>query len=217
MTVTHRIGDDWIMAYAAGGLSFGEEMIVASHLSYLPDAKSSLSIAEEAGGALLEKLAPATMSPDALAQTLARLGAEPPTAEAVAKPAARGVLPAPLASWLGRDVDELGWSFLGPGMRKVMLWRGGNDERLWMLRARAGVRIPDHGHSGSELVLVLKGSISDPHGRFGIGDIEETDTSDFHGLEVGPEDGECICLALTHGPVRFRSLVAKLMQPFIGL
>lgn len=223
--VTHRLGDEWLMAYAAGTLSEGQSLLVASHLSFLDDAPVRLAAAEAAGGGLIDRLAPERMEPDALARTLAMIDApsEKGGREAAPLPAAgpqakgNGTLPAPLRAWLGRDVDDLGWSFLGPGMKKVKLWRGGpNDQRLWMLRARPGVKIPKHGHSGTELVLVLKGSFEDPHGRFAAGDVEESDAAEMHSLQIGTEE-ECICLAVTEGPTRFDGWIARTLQPFIGL
>ena len=223
--VAHRLGDEWLMAYAAGALSEGQSLLVASHLSFIDDAPARLAAAEAVGGALIDDLAPDLMAPGALAQTLARLdAAEPPRPAALPAagdnylPAAGDdPLPAPLRDWLGRGVDELKWSFLGPGMKKVKLWRGGpNDQRLWMLRAQPGIQVPKHGHRGTELVLVLKGSFSDPHGRFRPGDVEESDDSRMHALGID-EGEECICLALTEGPIRFESWPARLVQPFIGL
>lgn len=222
--ITHRLGDEWIMEYAAGTLSEGEAVLVASHLSFLPDSERSLNAAEAIGGSLLENEASAAMAPDALAAVLARIDApandEVATLEPAVPPAhaaENDVLPAPLRKWLGlKNVDDLEWSFMGPGMKKVMLWRGPGDQRVWMLRARPGTNIPVHGHRGTELTLVLKGAFKDPHGRFARGDIEEKNEADMHGLTI--EDGEeCICLALTEGPIRLKGLAARLIQPFIGL
>ncbi len=217
--VTHRLGEEWLMAYAAGSLSEGQSLLVACHLSFLDDAAPRLAVAEAAGGALLDTLAPERMAPEALARTLARL--DEAQAEITARPRVENKpadpLPPPLRAWLGRGVDDLNWSFLGPGMKKVKLWRGGpNDQRLWMLRARPGVKIPKHGHSGTELVLVLKGSFEDPHGRFAAGDVEESDDTEMHSLQIGTEE-ECICLAVTEGPTRFDGWIARALQPFIGL
>jgi len=216
--VTHRLGDEWLMAYAAGALSEGQSLLVAAHLSFLDDAAERLTVAEAAGGALLETVSPDLMAPDALAQTLARLDAPLPATPAPApRRESSDPLPAPLRDWLGGGVDDLNWSFLGPGMKKVKLWRGGpGDQRLWMLRAQPGIQVPKHGHRGTELVLVLKGSFSDPHGRFRPGDVEESDDARMHALGID-EGEECICLALTEGPIRFESWIARAIQPFIGL
>lgn len=222
--ITHRLGDEWIMEYAAGTLSEGEAVLVASHLSYRPDAARSMEAAEAIGGSLLENEAGATMAPDALAAVLSRIDEPAPDERPVssapppALPATTGrVLPGPLREWLGvNDVEDLDWSFMGPGMKKVMLWRGPGDQRVWMLRARPGTEIPVHGHRGTELTLVLKGAFKDPHGRFARGDIEEKNEADMHGLTI-EEGEECICLALTEGPIRLKSFAARLIQPFIGL
>lgn len=213
----HQLGDEWIMAYAAGTLSEGASLMVASHLSFLPDACEKVSAAEAVGGALLDTMTPLGMNEDALNRTLALLESAPQEQTTMPEHAPRSqTLPQPLREWLGCDVDDLKWSLLGPGMKKVKLWRGKNDERLWMLRAQPGVQIPKHGHNGTELTLVLKGSFTDPHGTYVRGDIEETDTSHSHGLTIGMGE-ECICLALTNGPIRFESMAARLLQPFIGL
>lgn len=216
-TPKHVLGDEWIMAYAAGTLSEGASLMVASHLSFRPHALHEVAAAEAVGGALLDAMMPETLPDDALSRTLALLDApEAPTIPRQSPPPTSDTLPAPLRQWLGRDVNDLPWSFLGPGMKKVKLWRGPNDERLWMLRAQPGVAIPRHGHNGSELTLVLKGSFSDPSGTYRRGDVEEKDDTDSHGLTIGMGE-ECICLALTNGPIRFESLSARLLQPFIGL
>lgn len=215
-TPKHVLGDEWIMAYAAGALSEGAALMVASHLSFRPDAMREITAAEAVGGALLDAMTPETLSDDALNRTLARLDAPETPMPYRPSPPSSDTLPAPLREWLGRDVNDLPWSFLGPGMKKVKLWRGPNDERLWMLRAQPGVDIPRHGHNGSELTLVLKGSFSDPSGTYRRGDVEEKDETDSHGLTIGLGE-ECICLALTNGPIRFESLAARLLQPFIGL
>ncbi len=219
--ITHRLGDEWIMEYAAGTLSEGEAVLVASHMSYRPDAARTVEAAEAIGGSLLEGETGTAMAPDALAAVLSRIDEPVPGKQPVrpAPPPATTdrVLPAPLREWLGvDDVEDLDWSFMGPGMKKVMLWRGPGDQRVWMLRARPGTEIPVHGHRGTELTLVLKGAFKDPHGRFARGDIEEKNEADMHGLTI-EEGEECICLALTEGPIRLKSVAARLIQPFIGL
>lgn len=214
MTVTHRLGDEWLMAYAAGALTEGEAVMVATHLSFDPEAAIRLGAAEAVGAAMLEDLPAEPVADGALATVLDRLDGPEPAAAPAPRTGTR--LPGPLFDYVGRDLDDLPWSFLGPGMRKVRLWDGPNDQRLWMLRAKPGTRIPHHGHNGTELTLVLQGSFSDVNGRFGPGDVEETDESLDHDLTIDPGE-ECVCLALTQGPIRFSGVIARAVQPFIGL
>lgn len=218
MNVTHRMGAEWIMAQAAGTLSEGEALLVASHLSYVPTARADMATAAAAGGMLLENLAPTPLAEDALNRALARLyePEEKPAQRAADMQIGSPLLPAPLQHWLGRDIEELKWRFLGPGMRQATLWRGKNKDRLWMLRAKPGTSVPRHGHGGVELTLVLCGSITDPTGTYRRGDVQEMNVADTHELMVGTEE-ECICLAYTQGQMRFKGIIAKLMKPFLGL
>jgi putative transcriptional regulator len=168
---------------------------------------------------MLDGLAPEPVAGDALNRVLARLYEPEPAAEekSLRPRTPDQTLPAPLQRWLGRDdVEALKWSFLGPGMRKVILWRGEDDACLWMLRAKAGTKVPRHGHGGVELTLVLTGSIEDPSGTYRRGDVQEMNVAHTHGLTVGPEE-ECICLAYTKGRMRFSGRIARMMQPFLGI
>jgi putative transcriptional regulator len=216
---THRLGTEWILGHAAGTLNEGEMLLVASHLSFVPEAASEIRTAEAVGGMMLDGLAPDDMADDALNRALARLHEPEAEADAEIRPpqTTDGVLPPPLRRWLGHDdVETLKWSFLGPGMRKVVLWRGEDGACLWMLRARAGTSVPRHGHRGVELTLVLTGSIEDPSGLYRRGDVQEMNVAHTHALTVGPEE-ECVCLAYTKGRMRFSGRIARMMQPFLGI
>jgi putative transcriptional regulator len=76
--------------------------------------------------------------------------------------------------------------------------------------------VPDHGHNGDEWTLVLKGSYHTELGRFGVGEVDVADQEIEHQPLID-QDEECICLVLTSGPIRLKSLVGRIMQPFIGL
>lgn len=225
MSVTHHLGGEWIMAYASGALSEGEAVLVASHLSFLPDARKHIAVAEAMGGALIECLAPSPMETVALADALARIDGmhdaphDPrpfrPSASA-SQPGGGHGLPAPLHQWMGGDLDALDWNFLGPGMRKATLWGDTDGQRLTMLRARPGARIPRHDHSGTELVLVLRGHFFDERGIFRPGDVNERHVNEAHAVTIGRGE-ECMCLALTHGPLLFESPFVRLFQRIAGL
>ena len=75
--------------------------------------------------------------------------------------------------------------------------------------------VPEHGHTGEEWTLVLNGSYH-TDSQFVAGDIEMADDDIDHQPMIDPDE-ECICLVFTSGPLRFKSLAAKVAQPFIGL
>lgn len=213
MSAAHTIQDEWLLSYAAGALSPGRALIIASHAAYRDDVQEKVADAEAIGGALLESIGSSDVDPRVLERLLDRLEDSPPEVP-IARPGE--VFPEPLIEFVGGGVDSLKWRFMGPGMSHVRLWNGPNDERLWLLRARGGVEVPEHGHNGEEWTLVLKGAFRTAAGRYGTGDMDLADESVEHQPVIEPDE-ECICLALTHGPIRFKSLAARLAQPFIGL
>ena len=76
--------------------------------------------------------------------------------------------------------------------------------------------MPAHTHRGLEFTLVLSGAFSDTTGRYARGDMQEADDSLDH--QPWAEPGEdCICLAITEAPLRFKSLAARAVQPFLGI
>jgi len=101
-------------------------------------------------------------------------------------------------------------------MSSARLWNGPNDERLWLLRARGGVEVPEHGHNGDEWTLILKGSYLTSAGQFGVGDLDVSGVETVH-QPIIDADEECICLVMTEGPIRLKSLMARMVQPIIGL
>ena len=85
-----------------------------------------------------------------------------------------------------------------------------------MLRIPAGKPVPEHGHRGRELTLVLKGAFRDGDLLFARGDVEDADEHLEH-QPIATEREDCICLAVTDAPLRLKSLAARIVQPFIGI
>lgn len=215
MNVAHKIQDEWLVSHAAGALDVGRSLLVASHVAYHDDLKASLADAEAIGGALLESAGKAEVDAAVFDQVLKRLDDVAESARN-ADAARAGDIPEPLYEFLGCGLDKLSWRMMGPGMSSSRLWNGPNDERLWLLKARGGVQVPEHGHNGEEWTLILKGAYQTSLGHYGVGDIDVADESITHQPVI--DDGqECICLVMTHGPIRFKSPLARLAQPFIGL
>jgi putative transcriptional regulator len=88
--------------------------------------------------------------------------------------------------------------------------------QLRLLRIGAGRAMPEHGHGGEEITMVLKGAYVDHMGRFAAGDVADLD-EDIEHRPVVEQDGDCICLVATERPTRFKSLAARIMQPFVGI
>ena len=221
----HLVDDAWYLDYAAGALdSEAHGVLMTSHVELSDAARQRVAMLDRIGGAVLDTRESAGDSPglpfDA-DDILARIDAgEDGTLSRNAAPDPSGrediVLPPALQAYLERTGTPVRWSFLGPGLRKAILWRGEAGETLWLLRARPGVSIPQHGHRGSELTLVLKGSFWDGDQQYRCGDLEEADPGVEHDIRID-EAGECVCLALTEGKLRFDSPLLRAFQVFTGL
>jgi putative transcriptional regulator len=63
---------------------------------------------------------------------------------------------------------------------------------------------------------VLRGAFVDETARFGPGDIEVANEAMDH-MPVADIGADCICLAATDAPLRFRALMPRLAQPFLRI
>lgn len=211
MTIKHHLSDQLLMGYAAGNLPEAFSLVVATHVSLCDECRAWLETFETVGGAVLAAET-AEMSEASLEACLARLG-QPETAP---KPAPRrGLFPSPLAGYVGGDLEKVRWKPLGMGVRQAILPTAkGATARL--LYVPAGQSVPDHGHRGLELTLVLQGAFRDEKARFGPGDVEVADERDEH-TPIAEAGADCICLAATDAPLRFKGLVSRLLQPIFRI
>lgn len=213
MTIQHHLSDKLLMAYAAGELPEAFSLVVATHVSLCDDCRAQLATFEVVGGAVLDQCDLATLSDDSLNACFARIDALPPSRVAPRKRA--GMFPTPLADYVGGDLGRVKWRSLGGGVRQAILPTGkGASARL--LHIPAGQAVPDHGHRGMELTLVLQGAFRDDADRFGPGDVEIADQATEH-TPIAEAGMDCICLAATDAPLRFNGLIPRLAQPFFRI
>lgn len=218
MTIKHHISDELLLEYATGALEEGWSMAVATHLALCPHCRQRLSCMEDTGGALLEALPnAASASDDSWAALKARLNAPKPAPKSETVPKASSpVFPQPLRDYIGADMDQLKWKPLGLGAYHYPIRTGNPDIYVRLLRIPAGKPVPEHSHRGRELTLVLKGSFRDHNGHFGRGDFEETDETIEH-QPIASAGEDCICLAVTDAPLRFKSRIVRFIQPILGI
>ncbi|HEY8579224.1 MAG TPA: ChrR family anti-sigma-E factor [Beijerinckiaceae bacterium] len=207
--------DELFAAYGAGALDPARHALVASHLLLKPENRRFVRALEAASGsALAAQEAPPLARRDA--RLAAIFAAQPaPLHAPVAAPAdaASDTLPAPLRRFIGADLGALAWRFVIPGVRECKLGAvGGGDASL--IHVRAGRRLPQHTHEGSELTLVLTGAFRDQQGRYARGDIALADSAIDHSPQVD-DDGDCLCFAVTDAPLRLTSPIGRLVERFL--
>ncbi len=215
MAVTHHIGDEFLMAYAAGVLPEAFSVVVAAHVSLSDDSRARLGAYETVGGAVLDTVEPAEVDGSALAATLARIKGHAPTPRAPAPRRRPGILPDAVQRYVGGDVGAVAWRGVGRGVKQAILPTG-DGAKVRLLYIPSGMAMPDHSHGGTEMTLVLQGAYRDADGAFHRGDIEVADEDVQHTpIAFGPDD--CICLAATDARLRFTSVLPRLAQPFLRI
>ena len=212
--IKHHLTDALLMGYAAGSLPEAFNLVVATHISMCDTCRAALAEFEAVGGEVMLDADPVDMAEDALTAAMARIMAAPRSEQPKAAPV-RGVFPAPLRDYVSGDLDRVKWRKIGGGVSQMVLKTdGGASVRL--LRIPAGTAVPDHGHRGTELTLVLQGAFVDETDRFGAGDIEVAN-EDLNHTPVAEQGVDCICLAATDAPLRFKGLLPRIAQRFIGI
>ena len=213
MTIRHHISDSLLMAHAAGTVPEAFGLVVATHISLCDDCRARAGAFDAVGGALMDEAPAAAMSEGSLAAVMARLDRRIEIQRPIPRRDPR--VPAPLSDYIGGSLDTVRWRPLGGGVRQAILPTG-REAVARLLWIPGGQSVPDHGHRGMELTLVLQGAFRDETDRFGPGDLEIADEEMEHTpvAEPGPD---CICLAATDAPLRFNSLLPRLVQPFVRI
>jgi putative transcriptional regulator len=214
MTIRHHLSDQLLMAYAAGQLPEAFNLVVATHVSLCDECRAQLASFDAVGGALLDDVEEIAMGEDALARALARIEALPQATRSEPLKGA-GIFPAPLADYVGGDASAVRWKRVGGGVKQAILPTD-RDATVRLLFIPAGSAVPDHGHRGTELTLVLQGAFADDNDRFNRGDIEIANEELVH-TPVALAGEDCICLAATDAPLRFRALIPRLAQPLFRI
>lgn len=217
MNIKHHLSDALLMAYSAGSLPEAFNLTVAAHVSLCDECRARLGAFEAVGGALIEEVETAPMSQTSLDAALSLIGqiAHDVDDGSVRRREEAGVLPAPIRDYVGGDIEAVNWRPVGMGVKQAILPTApGAMARL--LYIPAGCAVPDHGHRGTELTLVLQGAFADESDHFGPGDIEIAD-EDMNHTPVAAPGMDCICLAATDAPLVFRGLMPRLAQPFLRI
>jgi len=195
--------DDVLAEYASGALDAGMSLLVASHLTFCPECRRAIAAEEAIGGALLAAEPPAPHAPciDAIFARIA--GAEQ---AAALVDDADSPLPCPLRLAVGTRFSAIPWRARLPGLAEHVIAdeRGasGLAVRVSLVRARPGVRIPEHTHGGDEMTLILCGAMEDGGAVYRKGDVSCSDDRHEHQPRI-LDEGVCVCLLVLNGGLRF--------------
>jgi putative transcriptional regulator len=211
MKITHHLDDATLMSCSAGSQPEALAAVVTSHLAVCPRCRSELKKHALIGEALFESLKPEPVSrevPVAAARIEAGAGAGA---------ADEAEMPEALTAALEGRFDDIPWRRAAPGIwhYPIELSEGAKGD-LRLIKVAPGIKLPEHGHGGTELTLVLDGAYRDEFGTFRRGDVADLGDDVEHRPVADPEYG-CICLAGSDARPRFTGMFARLLQPLAGL
>src|SRR5262249_7956365 len=158
------------------------------------------------GGLMLDEIEPMPVEEASLGRIMARLNEpeapKPPVAAAISIDQPGHHVPRPLRDLLGMPLEGLAWKSLIRHIEAFPLpvERARYASRL--LRVAGGAAVPEHGHGGEEMVLVLQGGLTDVNGHFLPGDCSITDASVIH-RPFADRGQACVCLVVSAAPPRF--------------
>ena len=217
MNIDHHLDPATIMAHAAGTLDEAFHVVVASHVTWCPVCREIARQATQLGGEMLGQLEATLVSDECRSKTLSKL--DTATLHCFPKsPLSRGEAPEPLAHLIGgKSFADLAWKRKAPGLALFDLpVSRASSGKLFLMRIAPGMAMPEHGHGGAEITLILSGAYNDKFGRYAQGDVADLDDSIEH-QPVVETGAACICLVATQAPTRFKSWAARLLQPLIGI
>jgi putative transcriptional regulator len=206
----HHISEHLLADYANGRIAAPFAMAIACHISLCDECRALLLAHQSLGGVLLEDLPETGISRATQIAVMAALDAPVPPSAPMRR---QGIYPGPLDEMIPSSGPK--WRALGGGVKQAIL-SAGREGSLRLLHIPAGQAVPEHGHGGMEMTLVLRGGFSDLTGRFGVGDLEVTDEDVDHTPTAWPGE-DCVCLAATNAPLRFHGLIPRMLQPLFRI
>ena len=210
-----------IINYAAGKLTPAKHALISCAIELNPDVAEFAALNTSVAASLLDEVKPVSLSPLFIGKVLETLSFGHPYDVANDHNPKRIMNAPPVSKGLvNRDViKNMSWKSLIPGVavRDVLGNRKTkNGERLYLLKVKAGMRMPEHTHQGEEWALILSGGYHVDGKTYRRGDLHFENETNSH-APVTCEGEDCICLAMTEAPLVMKGWFPKLVQKVVGI
>lgn len=206
--------DELLTAFSAGSLPLSQALCISAHLEHCDSCAKKLKRLNLVGSELMLNLKPAQASSALKDKLMQRLDSLTDDGDDVAPVKADSPVPRCLRQFIDQSYENLDWKRVSPDIHSVELCRDSNGARVELLKIKPGGSANTHTHMGDEYTVILEGSFSDESGLYSRGDFLFRDETDSH-TPVATQDRECICLAVTEGPIQLTGFFSRLLNPFI--
>lgn len=211
------VGQEWLALYAAGSLSPAKHLIIDCQAAIDPRLRETLHKFDHIGGAFLESAKSEPLTEEFWTRLSNSLDdADASHSEFTEHDADEPWMPAPLRRFLDASQITVDWKKSGPGVERARLMETEN-ERLYLLKARPGLKMPLHSHRGQEWTLILQGGYHVGDKGFARGDLHGEDETCMHQPIIDDDGEECVSLVVDDGKLVFANPMLKILQPFIGI
>lgn len=207
---------DLLTEYTAGNLPLAQAACVSAHMNYCDQCQRTASQLQDLGAVMFDALQGEPVGDAQLDAVLARLDDVPPLSYAKPETGAVGRTPAILQRLMSGDFSDLTWKKITKTLSISYLKTGDPNYEFALYHIKAGGKIPEHTHRGSEMTLVLEGGFSDADGSYDQGDFIFRQATDVH-APTALQSEDCICLAVLDAPLKFTSWKYRWMNPFVQL
>jgi putative transcriptional regulator len=215
--VSKHPDSEMLVEYTSGALPTAPCISVTTHLQFCENCSRVVDSLKDIGGDLLGNVDPMPVSEGLLEKVLSCLDELPEL------PQVPSELPVKAIDEIGRHLPRyvrqflpegnLNWRFLSPSLRVAAISVGEDSHEVALHKIRAGGKVPEHNHSGSEITVVLKGSFSDEDGVYHPGDFMVREPGDVH-RPFAAQNEECVCLSILAAPIKLTG-VKGILNPFL--
>jgi len=214
-----RMSEDILTEYATGTLSPAKHVLVTCQNELSDMVSERIAFQEAIAATLLEDVKSEGLSDFFMGNALAALPKQESDETVAGLDCADGLAPKSLRHMLGHGLKDITWKSMVPGVAVHDILGNRHTkkgDRLYLLKAKGGVQMPEHSHNGEEWTLILTGSYNIGDKTFRRGDLHIEDETTEHAPHIN-EGEDCICLVMTQGPLKMKGWLPKLIQPVIGI
>jgi putative transcriptional regulator len=213
--VNHHPDTRLLNEFASGALPLAQSLCVSLHLKYCDRCQRNNQRLHHLGGAMFDSLTPQAVDKKLLDSVFSRLDEEPPLAFTPAEKTDNN-FPVLVQRLMSREYKDLDWKRVNRDLRISRLRTGDPDNEFALYHIKAGGKIPQHSHRGTELTLVLEGSFSDEEGIYLEGDFLIRDGDDVH-TPTASKSADCVCIGVLDAPISFTRWNYRPLNRFLKL
>lgn len=214
-----KTSEAMITQYAIGALSPAKHVILTCQRDISEAVAERLAFQEDVAAAMLADVNSVALSPLFIGNVLAALPDQNDVELDNKEDSIAGLAPKSLRSLLKQAFKDIKWKTIVPGVAVHDIIGGRktkNGDRLYLMKVKGGMKMPEHGHVGEEWTLILSGSYVAGGQTFSRGDLHIEEGNETHSPHVD-EGEDCVCLVMTQNALKMNGWLPKLIQPLIGI